>query len=148
MAKYRKTNKIFVSAKVSSFKVFYSKARDYAMLILPVLGRLSVSAINWLAFQWFGKYDDVCVYEGRGLALPHICYIRLSKAVRRRFSSGKEKYAHYLPAFTGYVNSRISYTEHYTKSCVLLYSYQATFTILDFKIPAAIIFFSKILLIK
>ena len=62
MAKYRKTNKIFVSAKVSSFKVFYSKARDYAMLILPVLDRLSVSAINWLAFQWFGKYDDVCVF--------------------------------------------------------------------------------------
>ena len=117
MAKYRKTNKVFVSAKVSSFKVFYSKARDYAMLILPVLDRLSVSAINWLAFQWFGKYDDVCVYEGRGLALPHICYIRLSKAVRRRFSSGKEKYAHYLPAFTGYVSSRISYTENYTKSC-------------------------------
>ena len=118
MAKYRKTNKVFVSAKVSSFKVFYSKARDYAMLILPVLDRLSVSAINWLAFQWFGKYDDVRVFmRGRRLALPHIYYIHLSKAVRRRFSSGKEKYAHYLPAFTGYVSSRISYTENYAKSC-------------------------------
>ena len=62
MVKYRKTNKIFVSAKVSSFKVFYSKARDYAMLILPVLGRLSFSAIHWLAFQWFGKYDDGGVF--------------------------------------------------------------------------------------
>ena len=62
MVKYRKTNKVFVSAKVSSFKVFYSKARDYAILILPVLDRLSVSAIHWLAFQWFGKYDDGGVF--------------------------------------------------------------------------------------